>query len=1003
MKMRKLTLLSLLVLTLSFRPEVQAQQTRTIEEAIAFYVDKVNADSIHSHIQALQDFGTRFCLADNHRDIAVWLKNKFISYGYSDTKLDSFAFNYNYGSTYYQTWQYNVIATYPGFVNPDKVYIMGAHYDAIVPSSSNPFVIAPGADDNASGVAAALEVARIMKKYGYVPESTIKFITFPAEEFGLYGSWDFADKAFSQGMNIEFMLNNDMISYCTLPPEQWKVDIIKYPNSPQVTNLARYIAENFTPLTVVETTQYMQQSDSWPFYSNGFKAVFLMEDQFTPYYHTVNDLLIHSNMAYTAEMVKISMGMLVHENGTGIIAGATCGDPLVVDLPLNYSGSTELYGNHYLPNWIVTNPTYLSNYIAGNDLVFSFTLESNSILSGDISCPAGNRAGVFILNACPDIFNPPTVIQFAGGNSGGSFSQLPLPAGDYYAIVANWPQPMHTNFTLNIDAVEAQQQPELIASPTNLNFGSVTIGNQSAVRTVKISNYGSQPLNINSLTLTGENYDQFTIHDQPALPFSIQFGETTDIGVVFNPTQPGLYSAFLTISGNIPDVVHIPINGSGMDSVMIYTPYAQDFTSVTPGQLPAGWYATMANWSVVNSNHAGGEAPELMFSGTSGVNGSYSLVMNPVNAQSNNMLILKFHSMLDYNSGNQNPFSLKLQSSFNGGMNWSDQWVLNPSSSLPAQQYSVDLGSLAGEKFLLAWVFEGEPNSINAWYIDNIILTGEENPVLAGDSNCDGIVNVIDVITTINYILNLNPTPFCFENADVTGDNLINILDVIGTVNIIIGGVKSDIADIESNEAYITLNSNSIDIVSDGTLAGIQFELIGKNLESTDFWLELSDYEFAYSVHKNKLTGIIYSFDNRPLPYGEVRLIRFGDQRHDINWGEVIAGNVKAEEVEVVKSSLNNLSFTSDDYKLMVYPNPAKSDFIIEVELPALSETHIQISDMYGRNVMVINDSYLSEGVHKFTISDKDKLRPGFYLLNIEARPSGIGSVITRNLKLVIQ
>ena len=54
-----------------------------------------------------------------------------------------------------------------------------------------------------------------------------------------------------------------------------------------------------------------------------------------------------------------------------------------------------------------------------------------------------------------------------------------------------------------------------------------------------------------------------------------------------------------------------------------------------------------------------------------------------------------------------------------------------------------------------------------------------------GDANCDGIVNVLDVITIVNYIMELDPDPFCFDEADVNDDLIINVMDVIGTVNII--------------------------------------------------------------------------------------------------------------------------------------------------------------------------------------------------------------------------
>ncbi len=61
---------------------------------------------------------------------------------------------------------------------------------------------------------------------------------------------------------------------------------------------------------------------------------------------------------------------------------------------------------------------------------------------------------------------------------------------------------------------------------------------------------------------------------------------------------------------------------------------------------------------------------------------------------------------------------------------------------------------------------------------------GDPDGELPGDSNCDGTVNVLDVITSVNYFVGLDPHPFCFENADVNGDGVINILDVIATVDI---------------------------------------------------------------------------------------------------------------------------------------------------------------------------------------------------------------------------
>ncbi len=58
--------------------------------------------------------------------------------------------------------------------------------------------------------------------------------------------------------------------------------------------------------------------------------------------------------------------------------------------------------------------------------------------------------------------------------------------------------------------------------------------------------------------------------------------------------------------------------------------------------------------------------------------------------------------------------------------------------------------------------------------------------IMPGDANCDGVVNILDIVTIVNYIVGLNPQPFCFENADINDDEVINLLDVVSTLNIIL-------------------------------------------------------------------------------------------------------------------------------------------------------------------------------------------------------------------------
>ncbi|HSW68066.1 MAG TPA: M20/M25/M40 family metallo-hydrolase, partial [Bacteroidales bacterium] len=203
--MRTFTVTVLFVFSLLSAP-AQQRWDNPLDSTIAHYVSLINADSIQAYMQALENFETRFCLADNRREVAEWIMNKFISFGYTNVVLDSFPFNRVWNGQLHETWQHNVVCTKPGYKNPFKVYIMGAHHDAIVQSGGDPMFIAPGADDNASGVAATLEVARIMKSENYQPDHTIKFITFAAEELGLHGAWHYANNAAASGMDIELMI-----------------------------------------------------------------------------------------------------------------------------------------------------------------------------------------------------------------------------------------------------------------------------------------------------------------------------------------------------------------------------------------------------------------------------------------------------------------------------------------------------------------------------------------------------------------------------------------------------------------------------------------------------------------------------------------------------------------------------------------------------------------------------------------------------------------------------
>jgi Peptidase family M28 len=277
---------------------------------------EISSDSLKKHVMWLEELGTRFALADNHRRIAVDIRNKYISLGYPYARLDSFLINKTYNSIAYEQWQYNVIATLEGSTNPDSVCIVGAHYDDILKSGAgDPFLLTYGANDNASGVAAAFEIARVMKKNHYAPKNTIRFIAFSSEEIGLLGSSYQAGKSRTNGEKIKMMLNNDMIAYEPGSDKSgWIVNIMDYDNSPDLLNRAQVLAEKYTGLKYVNDNTLNKKSDSYPYSANGFKAIFFISTSSDPNYHTLNDISVNCNFEYCREIVNISCAMLVDSN-----------------------------------------------------------------------------------------------------------------------------------------------------------------------------------------------------------------------------------------------------------------------------------------------------------------------------------------------------------------------------------------------------------------------------------------------------------------------------------------------------------------------------------------------------------------------------------------------------------------------------------------------------------------------------------------------------------------
>ncbi len=312
--MKKLILITVALL---FTLIVNAQIDYNTDSIINVCINEINADSIEQHILHLENFGTRFMLAPNRKEIANWIKDKFIDLGYTNTIIDSFKTetHCHYGIANWDTitWQYNVIAELQGSQSQDSSVIIGAHYDSYN-ESLDPFISAPGADDDGSGVGAIIEIARVFKKLNYIPENNIKFIAFAAEELVFFsdysGSKNYAEKANLNNDKIQFYLNLDMIANTTALSDR-RLIIFSYDNSIAVTDLAVNCCNSYSEIIPNVVDIYFGGVDSYWFYSNGYKTVYFEEYDFSPNYHSSNDIVNNCNMNYCAEVTKVSLAMLI--------------------------------------------------------------------------------------------------------------------------------------------------------------------------------------------------------------------------------------------------------------------------------------------------------------------------------------------------------------------------------------------------------------------------------------------------------------------------------------------------------------------------------------------------------------------------------------------------------------------------------------------------------------------------------------------------------------------
>ena len=269
---------ALVALALIWTPCAQAARAD-----IAALVQQMAPDSIDATMHRLVAFETRFMGSDSNAAAAAWLGGRLEGLGYS-VEFDTFLVNVDRTLSEQQFVlrdlpQWNVLGVKRGVLYPERHVILGAHYDAIaldrLPSEQD---VAPGADDNASGVAALMEIARLVRDIDL--DVTVIFALWGAEELGLIGSAHYAGKARARGDQIVVMMQLDALgTRSAVFPEAFTIDTI----GPylQLGEVLAQAAQDYTPLRayngvggrVFISQRGCQCSDHQSFLDRGYPAL----------------------------------------------------------------------------------------------------------------------------------------------------------------------------------------------------------------------------------------------------------------------------------------------------------------------------------------------------------------------------------------------------------------------------------------------------------------------------------------------------------------------------------------------------------------------------------------------------------------------------------------------------------------------------------------------------------------------------------------------------------
>jgi len=346
------------------------------QSSVTEMLSKITKVEISSYITILQNFNTRYFRSAQCNVAKDYLVQEFKSFGL-DVSTQSFM---NYG-----TLNYNVLAVKPGKYMPEKICVISAHYDS---TSDDYLVNAPGADDNATGVAAVLLAAKYLSAYEF--SYTIVFACFSGEEQGLIGSEAYARNLYNQNTQVIADINVDMIGYYT-QGIKYDLNLTTNRNSQQLVEFISQVNDTYVQMPLdINVNDYAWWSDHSSFWDFGYNAVEFCEaydwgspDFNSTNYHTTHDTLDKLDLDFTLKNTLVAVASV-----------AELADLYVAELSvLQPAGWVETVtrGETYLIKWENADTEQVSLYYSDS---FQGTQKLIATVNGALKSYSWNTSGV---------------------------------------------------------------------------------------------------------------------------------------------------------------------------------------------------------------------------------------------------------------------------------------------------------------------------------------------------------------------------------------------------------------------------------------------------------------------------------------------------------------------------------------------------------------------------------------------------------------------------------